>query len=75
MPIRGKLSGRDALCPFLTYHTRDMIVCEGVIPGTSDHIHFQAPNDKQIQYTVFCANRYLTCEKYLANMQKYSDPE
>ena len=74
MPVSGKLNDRDARCPFLLYHTRDTITCEGIIPGTNDQVHFAAQPDKQLQYTVFCCDRFLICERYIANMQKYSDP-
>lgn len=73
MPV-SKMNDRDARCPFLLYHTRDEIACEGVIDDTRERIIFPSPRDKEIQYSVFCCARFLQCERYISVMQKYSDP-
>ena len=72
--MKGKLNDRDAACPFFRAHTAKAIYCEGVLPTSgSETINFDRPNDKRIQYSVFCCYRYQNCERYAAIMKGYQD--
>ena len=57
-----KMCARDALCPYLLYHTGNTIVCEGLVPGTRMRSIFQVQKEKNTQYRVFCCGRYANCE-------------
>ena len=57
-----KLNDREAKCPYLEYHTKSNIVCEGLIPGTRMRTVFHGEREKRKQYTLFCCGRYACCE-------------
>ena len=71
--MNGKLNDRDAKCPFFCAHTRDTVVCEGVIPDSRASLRFEGKNGKQIQYAVFCCFKYQNCEMYRAVQSKYEN--
>ena len=71
--MNNVLCDRDARCPFFIYHTADKICCECPIDGSRMGITFDKPEDKKTQYKGFCCARYVNCELYRANMEKYED--
>lgn len=73
--MKGKLNDRDAKCPFFCTHTKDTIICEGIIPDSRDSLRFEGKNGKKIQYAVFCCWNYANCERYRALMEKYDGEE
>ena len=73
--MRGKLNDRDAKCPFFCAHTKDTIVCEGVIPDSHATLRFEGSNGKKIQYAVFCCWNYQKCERYRPLQEKYRNED
>jgi len=71
--MRGKLNDRDAKCPFFCAHTKESVICEGVIPDSRDKINFETSQGKKLHYAVFCCSHYKNCEKYAAVEQKYRE--
>ena len=52
--MKGKLSDRDAKCPFFCAHLHQAIVCESPIPESRLKINFSSVRTKDTQYRVFC---------------------
>ena len=71
--MRGKLNDKDAQCPFFCAHTKNSVVCEGMIPGSSARLNFESAKTKNIQYEVFCCGKYENCEMYRAIQEKYEE--
>ena len=73
--MNGKLNDRDAKCPFFSYHMRESITCESLIPDTHAKIVFGKPNEKKLHYNLFCCFKYENCEMYRAIMKTYEEDE
>lgn len=71
--MKGKLNDRDAKCPFFCAHTKDSILCEGLIPDSRIKINFDGADTKRTQYSIFCCWRYENCEMYRALQEKYQE--
>jgi len=69
-----KMCARDALCPYLQYHTDSTIVCEGLFPRTGMRTIFETKDEKRKHYLIFCCGRYYNCEMCQALDEiKYGD--
>lgn len=79
---KGKLSDREAKCPFFLSHTKDYIRCEGVVPDTVQKMEFvnrrgmRDEKAKTLHYKAFCCGRWRYCEQVEAvQRSKYDDEE
>jgi len=72
---KGKLSDRDAKCPYFCAHMQQAIVCESPIPDSRLKINFATTQAKATQYKIFCCGRYRNCELYQPNAEKYEEEE
>ena len=73
--MRGRMNDRDAKCPFFCGHTKESVLCEGLIPDSRIKINFADVKTKDIQYNVFCSYKFENCEMYQALMERYRDDE
>ena len=71
--MKGKLNDKDARCPFFCAHTKNSVICEGVIPDSSARLNFDSAKAKNIQYEVFCCGKYENCEMYRAIQENYEE--
>ena len=65
----------DAQCPFFRAHTKESVICEGVIPDSQSVVRFEDEKSKQTQYSIFCCWRYQNCEMYQAVQNRYREEE
>lgn len=73
MHVRGKLSDRDAKCPFFCAHLKQAVICESPIPESRLKINFASVRAKDTQYRIFCCGRFQNCELYPPNAEKYNE--
>lgn len=61
-------------CPFyLSDNGKDTIMCEGIVPGSTDHCVFDNKADYKTQICIFCAQHNDRCERYRRLMQQYDE--
>ena len=73
--MKGKMNDRDAKCPFFCAHTKDSVICEGLIPDSRARISFENGAGKKTQYAVFCCWKFENCERYQALMKRYLEEQ
>ena len=64
--ISGTQGSGGILCPFYVANGSMDIICQGIIPDTTNQIRYKIKTDKITQQKAFCEGCYKRCEIYIA---------
>lgn len=63
----------EAQCPYFIYSLKKMIVCEGIIDGSTTKLEFNKKSMRDQHRRIFCDSKYTNCEICRMLEGKYED--
>ena len=52
----------EAQCPYFHYSQKKLIVCDGIIEGSTTKIEFNTQGKRNQHRRIFCDSKYKNCE-------------